>query len=473
MAYIGVWFICGLLSLTSVSAANLYVRDVEQFEKYTPRLAPGDTLVLQSDDEDSWRDVNLVFEGKGEPGRPIVLTARKPGKTDFTGRSRLRVLGRHLVVDGLVFRGGSLSGGSVISVGSSRGESAQDCRITNTAVIDYNPDDPKVNYKWVSIYGRRNRVDHCYFEGQNHTGQTVVVWLDSEPGDHRIDHNYFAGRPPLGWNGGETVRVGTSSRSMDDSRTIIEGNLFENCDGEAEIISLKSCENVVRRNLFLGSAGAVTLRHGNRNRIEGNWFVGNGKGRTGGVRVIGEGHVIVNNHFEGLRGRGGRSTISVMNGVPDPPLYGYWPVKGALIAHNTMVDCVTMFDIGFGAGSRDRTVAPTGVRIIANLVRPADIDKAIVVQDSTAEITYRSNVWVGDGVPSVGFEARNISFSKDGLISSPSGYGGLEVIGMPDVTEDIDGHGRKIGVAGADVDSSEDAEHRPPTRETVGPNWMR
>ena len=49
MAYIGVWFICGMLSLTSVSAANLYVRDVEQFEKYTPRLAPGDTLVLQSD----------------------------------------------------------------------------------------------------------------------------------------------------------------------------------------------------------------------------------------------------------------------------------------------------------------------------------------------------------------------------------------------------------------------------------------
>ena len=239
-------------------ARDVFARDIDQFEKHVIRLAAGDTIFLRSD-EDEWRDVNLVFEGEGEPGKPIVLAAQHPGKTVFTGSSRLRILGRHLVVTGLVFRDGSLAGGSVISIGSGRGETAQDCRLTDTAIIGYNPTDRKVNYKWVSVYGTQNRVDHCYFKGQDHTGQSLVVWVGSEENEHRIDHNYFAGRPNLGWNGGETLRIGTSGVSMKNSRTIVEDNLFEDCDGEAEIISIKSCENVIRRNAFVSSAGAVTL----------------------------------------------------------------------------------------------------------------------------------------------------------------------------------------------------------------------
>lgn len=468
----GVGFLCAMLTGTPVAAGNVFVRDVEQFEKYVPRLAPGDTIVLRSD-EDDWRDVNLVFEAEGEPGRPIVLTARDPGRTVLSGQSRLRILGKHLVVDGLVFKGGSLSGGSVISIGSRRGDSAQDCRVTNTAVIDYSAPDREVNYKWLSVYGRRNRVDHCYFKGQDHTGQTLVVWLGNEPNEHRIDHNYFAGRPVLGWNGGETIRVGTSARSMENSRTIIEDNLFENCDGEAEIISLKSCENIVRRNAFVSSAGAVTLRHGNRNRIQGNWFQGNGKARTGGVRVIGEDHIVVNNHFEGLTGLGGRSTISVMNGVPDAPLNSYWQVIGGLIAHNTMVDCVSLFDIGFGAGGRGRTLAPTGVRIVGNLVKPVDPNRAITVRDSTSRVTWTHNVWVGENVPE-GFERREVAFTRGALISDPSSYDELIVpMGVAEVTEDIDGQKRKGPVAGADAGSDASVKYRPPNRRTVGPDWMR
>jgi len=462
----------GLLA-QSVTAGNVFVRDTEQFEKYVPRLAPGDTVILRSGDEE-WKDVNLVFEGEGEPGRPIVMTARRPGQTVFTGQSRLRVLGKHLVVDGLVFRGGSLSGGSVISIGSGRGATAQDCRLTNTVIEDYSPKDRKVNYKWVSVYGKRNRVDHCYFEGQDHTGQTLVVWLNGEPNEHRIDHNFFAGRPTLGWNGGETIRVGTSSRSMEISDTVIEDNLFENCDGEAEIISLKSCENTVRRNAFVSSAGTVTLRHGNRNRIEGNWFLGNGKPRTGGVRVIGEGHVVVNNHFEGLTGKGGRSTISVMNGVPDAPLNSYWQVKGGTIAHNTMVDCVSLFDIAFGAGGRGRVLAPMGVKIIANVVT-APPGKPIIVRDEKSEVMWERNVWVGSGGPVPdGFERRELAFAKGAVLSEPTSHTRLAIAdGEPILKTDIDGQRRTEAVAGSDVGSDAAVKNTRPRKPLVGPKWMR
>ena len=459
-----------MLLPADAGAANFFVRDVEQFEKYIERLAPGDTVFLKSGDE--WKDVNLVFEGEGEPERPIVLTARRKGQTVFTGQSRLRILGKHLVVDGLVFRDGSLSGGSVISIGSRRAESAQGCRLTNTVITDYNPPDRKVNYKWVSVYGKRNRVDHCYFKGQDHTGQSVVVWLNGEPNDHRIDHNYFAGRPVLGWNGGETLRVGTSARSMEDSRTVIEDNLFENCDGEVEIISIKSCENIVRRNAFVGSSGTVTLRHGNRNRVEGNWFIGNGKKRTGGVRIIGEDHVVVNNHMEGLLGRGGRSAVSIMNGVPESPLNGYWAVKGALVAHNTIVDCVSLFDIGFGAGGRGRTISPSGVRIVANLVRAVG-DSAVVIR-AKGDVTWSWNVWADGSEPiRDGFERRDVAFSKGALFSSP---GDFETLAIPTVehtvTHDINGHIRTTGVVGCDVFSDSPIRSMPPARRTVGPDWM-
>src|SRR5256885_1452512 len=101
--------------------------------------------------------------------------------------------------------------------------------------------------------------------------------------------------PPLGKNGGEPIRVGYSFQSMFSSKTTVEKNLFERCDGELEIISNKSCDNVYRNNTFLQCAGFFTLRHGNRCTVDGNYFLGKGKKGSGGVRIIGEDHAVTNN----------------------------------------------------------------------------------------------------------------------------------------------------------------------------------
>src|SRR5690606_7963466 len=85
---------------------------------------------------------------------------------------------------------------------------------------------------------------------------------------------------------GETLRVGTSHYSLSNSSTIIENNVFDRCDGEVEIISIKSGANIIRNNLIFESKGAVVLRHGNKNIVEGNVFLGNGVDHTGGIRVI-------------------------------------------------------------------------------------------------------------------------------------------------------------------------------------------
>src|SRR5690242_14844269 len=63
----------------------------------------GDVIVMR---DGTWRDLNLVFTGAGRPGEPIKLRAQTPGKVLLTGTSQLRIFGRHLVVDGLVFQDG-------------------------------------------------------------------------------------------------------------------------------------------------------------------------------------------------------------------------------------------------------------------------------------------------------------------------------------------------------------------------------
>src|SRR5262249_53093717 len=162
--------------------------------------------------------------------------------------------------------------------------------------------------------------------------------------------NHFGPRPPLGFNGGETIRVGTSNVSRNVSRTLVENNLFEKCDGEVECISNKSCENVYRHNTFLGCSATLCLRPGDRCLVEGNFFLGEHVRGSGGVRIIGEGHRVVNNFLTGLEGDEARSAIALTNGVPDSSLDGYFQVKDVVVAFNTMVGNKSNIAIGTDAG---------------------------------------------------------------------------------------------------------------------------
>lgn len=146
---------------------------------------------------------------------------------------------------------------------------------------------------WLSLNGSHHRVDHNAFTGQNHIGVTNVVRLAGKSnGHHRIDHNYYGQRAAGDGNGYETIRIGTGANSHVDAHTIVEHNVFEELDGEIEIISNKSNKNIYRFNTFRNSSGTLTLRQGNQCLVDSNFFLGdyrNGKGKkgVGDVRVIG------------------------------------------------------------------------------------------------------------------------------------------------------------------------------------------
>ena len=476
--------------LTVLSAVPLHAQGSDTFVTTREELAdalrqvePGDTVTMANG---QWTDTIIALSRDGVEGDSIRLRAETPGRVILNGRSTLDIGGDYNVVEGLRFEGGALSGGHVIEFRSSAGGAANHSRLTNSAVIDYNPASRSTEYKWVSLYGTYNRVDHSYFAGKTNAGATMVVWLEdppnAEPNYHRIDHNYFGRRPPLGENGGETIRIGTSTRSMQDSFTTVEYNLFERCDGEIETISNKSGRNTYRSNTFLSTKGSLTLRHGNGARVEGNFFIGNRLPDTGGIRVIGEDHVIVNNYLENLRGNGFRSALSLVNGVPNSPLNRYFQVKNALIAFNTIVGSTSPIVYGAGRDS-ERTLPPEDVTF-ANNVFVSEGGAVIRDDEPTTDVTWAGNVVFGgdlgiDPVAGVTVTDPQFETGADGLQRPGAGSPLLDAAAplATDTTAlDMDGQPREAGLYDIGADERSDA---PATRGVLrpgdpglGPTWL-
>lgn len=336
-------FVVLFLLTYSVLGTEYRVHSAEELSRIT--LVGGDRVILE---KGNWVDQKLIFKGTGTAEKPISLTVESPGSVVLSGHSSLVIDGSWLVVDGLSFRDGYTLKENVISFS----DQSDNCRLTNTSIIDYNNPDSKMRNSWIVLYGLRNRVDHCYIKGKTHVGTTIGVYVSDEPNHHRIDHNFFDGRPPLGRNGGEIIRMGTDQWSMHDSYTLVEENIFAHCDGEIEIVSNKSTNNIIRNNLFYESAGMLTLRHGNKASVYGNYFIGNQKEGTGGVRIIGEDHKIHDNYLYGLTGTGLNAAVTFMNAWESPPLHGYWQVKNVEVRNNTIIDCRESVVVGSGKNAK-------------------------------------------------------------------------------------------------------------------------
>jgi poly(beta-D-mannuronate) lyase len=441
------------------------------------KAQPGDVFIMQEGD---WPDAKIDLHVEASAEKPVVLRSKTPGKVRLTGKSRVRISGHFVVVDGLAFENPQPDD-DVFSFRTDSKHLASDCVLRNCSITDASDVDSKRSSRWVSIYGTRNRVENCSFAGKPDVGATLIVWVTDVPGEHVIRRNWFGPRKPLGKNGGETIRVGTSDVSLLVNRTIVEENWFEECDGEVETISNKSCENIYRHNVFDRCSGTITLRHGNRCLVDGNMFLGQGKRGSGGVRVIGEDHRVVNNYFAGLQGDEARAALSFMNGVPNGELHEYAQVKRALVAFNTVVDCKVPLAIGI-TGTKTATLPPENCVIANNAFSTA---KRPLIDPSGPMPGWQ---WVGnlqqssDGAkPTAGVELAELRLESgpDGRLD-PGKTSALIDRGKPlpegfvVPTTDIDGRPRD----GKPDVGCEEATAMPaaviwPTRATVGPGTQR
>ncbi|MGV3459787.1 MAG: polysaccharide lyase 6 family protein [Flavobacterium sp.] len=400
------------------NAAEIKVANAAELDAAIGKVKPGDRIIMANG---TWKDTVIAFTASGTEKDSIYLMAETPGKVALTGKSSLEIGGKYLVVNGLWFKDGASDKKYVVGFKSNK-VAATNSRLTNCAITSYNPTTKSESNHWISVWGKNNRIDHCTISGKSNDGCTLVVWLDAEESrenNHRIDHNYFGERPPLGSNGGETIRIGTSHNSMYNSNTLVELNTFEKCNGEVEVISNKSCSNIFRSNLFLESQGSMVLRHGNNCLVEKNVFLGNGQPYTGGVRIINEEHTVKDNYFGDLTGVDFRGPLVIMNGVPNSPLNRYNQVKGAKVLNNVFYNS-SSFQLGAGA-DEERTLPPVNTVIEGNAVY-SDKEEIVAVYTDIKGISFKNNIADAPNAKSTtGFTAKRLKWVKQGQLHLPEG----------------------------------------------------
>lgn len=313
-------------ALTSPSFAREW-RVTSGAEFAAAMAKPGDVIVWAAG---KYSDVTMRWKAQGTEAAPITLRAETPGAVVFTGASQLEARGAWLTIEGLTFE--ETTGDPIIL------RDVQHCRVTACAIRACNPEGKRLHY--LRIAGKSsadNRVDHCTFADKRTDG--VMLVIDGDEGQlslrTRIDHNLFRGIFKSVRNGMEAVRIGDSGFQRIDAHAVVEDNGFAECRGDAEVISVKASANTIRGNVFAGCDGAaIVLRHGDRTVVEGNRIDGEGRRKSGGIRVHGVGHVVRGNSIE----RTGAFAIALPAGNSVPKDTGHAPVVDALIEGNRVVN---------------------------------------------------------------------------------------------------------------------------------------
>ncbi|THU36934.1 hypothetical protein FAM09_18395 [Niastella caeni] len=462
---------------------------------------PGDTIIMSNG---TWTNVTINFNANATATQPVVLRAQTPGQVILNGSSGLIFSAPYLIVNGLYFRGGVLTTGSIVRFNSTN------CRLTNTAIVNYNPPLASTSYYWVYFDGSYNRIDNCYFKGKNHH-QPAIGNDASGSRYNKADHCYFRDMGGSG-NGSEIFRIwgygGNEELGTDGAFFTIEYNLFDAADGEGlEMISLKSNRNIVRYNTIKNTKGEITLRSGNFNTIEGNFIFGNNKVGSRGIRLTGQYHSIINNYIENVKEDGivvyaGEyiDTFLTPNwqpilraGTPLGRVPAYGQVKHTIIAHNTIVN---PGGDGMEIGAAYKASWPTAQRVllpenntIANNVIVKNGGTAIKspVQDVNAPLNifnFQPNIYEGNVIygatlsmnpaPASGIITQNPLISLTNGVYRPSnGSPLINAASGAYVAADMDGQIRDGNPdIGADEYSNTTITRKPLTPQDVGPQWI-
>jgi len=402
-----------LLPLASITAqTRIEVGTTKGLRNALEKARPGTNIILSDGAYDFGGELKIATRATKE--LPVTIAAKHRGKATLVGDSRIvLVAAEHIIVEGLNFE--STNGPAV------------ELRASSHVRISRNTFHLKETQRgsWILIDGikgdsvrlsHHNRIGHNQFERKSKLGNFITIegTMRAQPQVSqydRIDHNLFADIGPRVENVLEAIRVGSAEYSLSSGFTIMEDNLFERCDGDPEYISIKSSDDTIRNNTFRECLGSLSLRHGNRNTVEGNYVLGNNRtgsfldstGKTwklgtGGVRFYGTGMRIINNYFEGLTGKKWDATFAITSGNAEygdgKPLTKHFRIRDAVIASNTLVNNASNFEIGYDGGGFQGNwwhLPPVGMRIENNVI-VGNQDTLIKVFAQPLNSTWKNNV---------------------------------------------------------------------------------
>jgi poly(beta-D-mannuronate) lyase len=275
-----------LLMLTVVCilpamAATITVSSLSALQTAINSANPGDVIILTNGVYTTTADITISKQGTAS--QPITIESQSILGAEIKGSNGFAVNSpaKYIVIRGFKFTHASSQ--ATIASGTSFIRWTQ-CLFQTTGDGEY-----------LQINGNDHEIDHNTFQHKNSLGKFITVRGTGSQIAQRlwIHHNYFLNQDPQSGNGNETIQFGLSGYSLSNTNSIFEYNLFEECEGENELLSVKASKLTVRFNTIRNCPAQLTLRHGNFCEVYGNYFV-----NTPGIRIFGDDHKIYSNHFE-------------------------------------------------------------------------------------------------------------------------------------------------------------------------------
>ena len=319
-------FLITVLFIVTIGSVGLFantilVSSIADLQKAISDAKPGDIILLKKGIYTVTADILINKTGTKE--KPITIAAEELANAEITGSGgfNLQNGATYITIKGFKFTH------EASKARCSQGSGF--CRWTQNIFETPGTGD------YLTIAGSDHQIDYNTFQNKDSLGKFIAIKGASSQIAERlwIHHNYFKTHKNQGnHNGAEALQFGLSGFSLSSSNSIVEHNLFEDCDGENELISIKASRVTVRYNTIRNCPAQFTLRHGNFTQVYGNYFI-----NTPGLRIFGDDHLIHSNHFENCS-----IAINIGNGgaeVADgAPLTSHDRPDRVLIAFNTLVN---------------------------------------------------------------------------------------------------------------------------------------
>ncbi|MDE3099901.1 MAG: hypothetical protein KGJ88_10550, partial [Verrucomicrobiota bacterium] len=487
------WFVFGtLLSSLSATATIINVSTSSQLASAVAGANPGDIIVMANGNYSGF-----TMTRSGSASAPITIEAASQGNAVISsGVVELTNLS-YVVLQGL---GATTPGGTLIVDGNVSRPSgfalinASDCRVTRCT---FKLSGAASGTSWVFLDDNSvsNRVDHCEFGPNSVGGHTHYIfpcgdptiagvtppacresWADGNgpynPNMARytqMDHNYFH---DMGSGDGEIIVPGGIGVTGDYQGTManIEYNLFVNCNGDPEVISIKSSTNTVRFNTFVTCGGVVSFRSGNGSSVYGNFFLCGGVSGSGGCKINEMHHKFYDNYVENA----GSYPIMLEDGdYYCTNTFAHAQVVDAEIEYNTVVSPALEVLVGHNSTS---PLKPTGCVFANNILEGSG---TLYQETSGSSVTRSQNISYSYNPGLSGFiivdplltSIVENSYTLQKLSSSSPAIDAADATYFPYVTNDMDGQARDSAPdIGADEFSSASIARYPLTTNDVGPN---
>jgi poly(beta-D-mannuronate) lyase len=387
---IALLFVCGSCAI----AKDITVNSIAALQTAINEAKAGDVISVA--DGVYTTDTDIVVKAVGTETKPITIAAAHTGMAEITGKSGFLVSSpsAYVIIKGFKF--------------THQASKAKTASGTSFCRFTENIFETPGNGENLTIAGSDHQIDFNTFQNKNAMGRFLAIRGAGSQIAERlwIHHNYFKSHKDQGGpNGAEAFQFGLSGFSLSSSNSIVESNLFEDCAGENELISVKASAVILRNNTIRNCPAQFTLRHGNKCEVYGNFFI-----NTPGLRIFGDDHVIHSNYFEDCN-----PAITIGNGgaeVADgAPLTSHDRPDRVLIAFNTLVNNKT----NIVQTPRKDGLGSTYVTVAANVIQGGG--PAATISGPNTNATWTKNMifntnGAGD-LPATGFVTADPKLVKD------------------------------------------------------------